>query len=255
MLAETAGFIWDIDGVVMDSPQEEAWRLVVMEEPWNADGLSSDFYFAHLASRPRHEGADSILRLKGIYERLGATTEAERRKLADELATEKDALTRDLVERGEFRLFVDAVNLLLRAKQRGIAQAAASASKNARTMLMNVSRSRVLRELGQDFGAMADGDSLYSVFDFDACGVEAGGKAGILRFAAEGLASASGGKITRFAVFEDAPSGMAAAKSLGFCAVGALRIGTHEALTGAGAEMVTADLSALTVDNILEVMG
>ena len=64
------GLIWDIDGVVVDSPHEEAWRITAKKEPWNVREFTSDFYFSHVASRARFEGGDNILRLKGIYEKL-----------------------------------------------------------------------------------------------------------------------------------------------------------------------------------------
>lgn len=250
-MASGVGFIWDIDGVVIDSPHEEAWRLTVMKEPWNADGLTSDFYFTHVASRPRYEGAHNILGLLGVYERLGATSEEEKKKLMEEYAAEKDALIKDLIQRGEFKLFTDAVALLLKARREGILQAAASASKNASTMLRNTPRSRVLREVGDDFGALGERDSLYSAFDFDACGVDVGGKEQILRFAAQGLLALPEGKIERFVVFEDAPSGTAAAKSLGYYVVGVLRIGEKSALERVGADIVTEDLATIELEDLL----
>jgi beta-phosphoglucomutase len=250
-MASDVAFIWDIDGVVLDSPHEEAWRLTVMKEPWNADGLSSDFYFTHVASRPRFEGANNILELLGVYERLGATTDGEKRELMHEYAAEKDALIKDLIEQGEFKLFPDAVALLLKARRAGILQAAASASKNAAPMLRNVPRSRVLREVADDFGALAEGETLYSVFDFDACGIDVGGKEEILKYAADGLAALPGVEIDGIFVFEDAPSGVEAAMSLGYHAIGVLRIGEWEALEEAGAEIVTANLETVEVKDLL----
>lgn len=252
MTGSDVGFIWDIDGVVIDSPQEEAWRTTLKKEPWSVEKLSSDFYFTHVASRPRHEGAHNILQLKGIYERLGAITEEEKRELAERYAGEKDALIQDLMGRGEFRLFADAVWLLLQARGRGVRQAAASASKNASRMLKNTPRSRVVDEVGDDFGTLSDGDTLYSLFDVDACGIDVAGKAEILRLAAGRLVAVSGGRITSFVVFEDAPSGLEAARSLGYCGVGVLRIGAREALEQAGAEIVTEDLRSISVEELLE---
>jgi beta-phosphoglucomutase len=245
------GFIWDIDGVIIDSPHEESWRQTVMREPWNADGLTSDFYFTHVASRPRHEGAQNILEFLGIYESLGATSEEEKMPLMRRYAEEKDALIKDLIQRGEFKLFTDAVGLLLRAKSAGIPQAAASASKNASTMLKKVTRSRVLKELGNDFGVMSDQDTLYTVFDFDACGVDLSGKEEILSYAAEGLTNVYRANIDTFFVFEDAASGMRAAQALGFRAVGVYRIGDRKALEEAGASLVTDDLREVRVEDLL----
>jgi beta-phosphoglucomutase len=251
VMSRKMGFIWDIDGVVLDSPHEESWRLTLVREPWSTEGLSSDFYFHNVASRPRQEGAHAILELLGVYERLGARSEEERRKLRDRYAREKDALLKDLIARGQFTVFSDAVALLLRASGAGILQAAASASKNARTMLSSVTRSRVRRQIGGDFGAMSEGDTLYSLFDFDACGVDVGGKVEILSYAARGLEGLGHGDLESFLVFEDAASGLRAARSLGYHAVGVLRLGNREALEEAGADVVTDDLATLEIDDLL----
>jgi beta-phosphoglucomutase-like phosphatase (HAD superfamily) len=89
------------------------------------------------------------------------------------------------------------------------------------------------------------------VFDFDACGVDVGGKEQILRFAAQGLLALPEGKIQRFFVFEDAPSGTAAAKSLGYYVVGVLRIGEKSALERVGADIVTEDLATIELEDLL----
>ena len=255
MLTPRVGFIWDIDGVVLDSPHEESWRLTLAQEPWNTEGLSSDFYFHHLASRPRYECAHNILELLGVYQRLGAATEEDKEALREQYASQKDALVKDLIARGDFRLFADAVTLVLKARRAAVPQAAASSSKNASTMLKIVSRERVLAEVGDDFGAMPEGDTLYSVFDLDACGVEVGDRAEILKYAAQGLKKALGEEIGQFVVFEDAAWGVKAAKSLGYIAVGVWRLGERGALERAGADLVTADLKAVEVADLVRLAG
>lgn len=247
------GLIWDIDGVVVDSPHEEAWRQTAMKDPWNVKDLTADFYFAHVASRPRYEGGDNILELKGVYERLGARTGEQKHQLLHEYSEEKNRLVRDLIDAGKFRIYPDAVALLLRSRQKGILQAAASASKNARRMLMRVSRSRIIKEVGNDYGVLKE-ESLYSIFDVDACGLDLPGKREILSFAGHKLHTLSGTRITTMVVFEDAPSGIEAAKSLGYCAIGILRIGTRSALEQAGADVVTQDLSIMTIEDLLQMV-
>jgi beta-phosphoglucomutase len=251
VMVDTVGFIWDIDGVIMDSPHEEAWRLALTREPWKTEGLTSDFYVTHVASRPRQEGAHNILELLGVYGRLGATSHEAKRELMERYSSEKDSLTKELIAGGEFELFADAVALLCKARRAGILQAAASASKNAGALLRLVDRSRVQREVGDDCGAMLEGETLYSLFDFDACGAERGGKVGILRYAARGLRSLVGGHIDKLFVFEDTASGVEAARSLGYHAVGVLRIGAKEALEEAGAEIVAEDLTTVEIDDLL----
>ena len=246
------GFIWDIDGVVVDSPHEEAWRITVMKEPWNVSELSSEFYFTHVASRPRYEGGNNILEMKGVYERLGARTADEKEILLDKFCTEKNNLIKDLITAGKFRLFPDAITLLLEAKSMGIKQAAASASKNACDMLTRVSRARILKEMGNDFGVLAESDTLLSVFEVNACGLDLYNKADMHELAAAQLNALSGGKVKRFVVFEDAPAGIMAAKSLGYYAVGTLRIGDENALLQAGADIVIRDLQTVKIEALLQ---
>lgn len=245
------GFIWDIDGVVLDSPHEEAWRITVMKQPWGADGLTSDFYFAHVASRPRYEGGNNILELKGIYKKFGAKTPQKKKELLEKFCTQKNALIRDLIKEGKFKLFPDAIYLLLKAKKRGVLQSALSASKNANDMLIRVSKDRVIKELGDDLGILSQRDTLFSIFDFNACGLDVKGKIEMQKFAMDGLKSVSEGRVEKFVVFEDAPSGVEAAKKLGSYAVGVLRIGSEQELKKAGADIVVKDLRTIELDRLI----
>jgi Predicted phosphatase/phosphohexomutase len=250
-LLTNLGFIWDIDGVLVDSPHEEAWRNTLMKDPWNGNGMSSDFYFTHVASIPRYEGGNNILELKGIYERLGAKTKEEKQKLLDKFCNEKNDLIRKLIREDKFKLFTDAVTQLLRSKKLGVWQGAASASKNAKDMLMRVTRSRVIREIGNDFGVFGEHDTLNSMFDVNLCGIDASHKKEIQKSAAQQLDILSGEKIEKFVVFEDAPAGIKAANSLGYYTVGVLRIGKKEALQTAGADVVVRDLKKIKIEEIL----
>ena len=252
-LVPNVGFIWDIDGVIVDSPHEEAWRITATKEPWNAAELSSGFYFTNVASRSRYEGGNNILRLKGVYNRLGAKTRRQKDVMLEKFCTEKNTLIKELIRAGEFKLFPDAVTLLLKARSLGVRQAAASASKNANTMLTRATRARVLKDILGDFGALGRGDTLHSAFDVDACGLDLGGKEGTLKFAAEHLNDLPGGKIEKFVVFEDAPGGVKAAKSLGYYSVGVLRIGSKKALREAGADVVVGDLREVELEDLMRV--
>lgn len=251
ILATNVGFIWDIDGVVIDSLHEDAWRITAMKEPWNVSELSSDFYFAHVASRPRYEGGQNILQLMGVYERLGAATAEDKRALLEKFCTEKNILIVQRIETGKFKLFADAITLLLRVRSMKIKQAAASASKNAHEMLTRVSKSRIVEEVGDDLGILAEDDTLFSIFDVNACGLDISNKSDMLKLVTEQLNDLSDRNIERFVVFDDAPLGIEAAKSLGFYAVGVLRIGHEDALRRAGADIVVRDLRMVKIEELL----
>jgi len=256
-LVTRLGLIWDIDGVVVDSPHEEAWRITAQKAPWRVDELEPDFYLTQVASRPRYEGGNNILELKGVYERLGATSQKEKDILLEKYCREKNELIKELIRAGKFKLFADAVTLILEMKGKGIKQAAASASKNARDMLLSVSKLRLTKEVGDIFGALNAEDTLHSLFDVDVCGVDLEKKEDILKLAAQKLVGAycntplHDGMITHFVVFEDAPSGVKAAKSLGCLTVGAWRYGNGDALRQAGADIVTKDLRTVKIEELM----
>lgn len=245
------GFIWDIDGVVVDSPHEMAWRETVMQDPWSSDGLTSEFYFKHVASRPRYEGGHNILLLLGIYDKLGAETEDERKELLHRFCTQKNNMIQKLISEGRFKIFTDAVRFLLEAKALGIPMAAASASKNATAMLKKVDKNRIIKELGEDFNMFENRGSLMDMFDVDACGLDLGSKEKIQEFAGNELKRLYP-EIKAFAVFEDAPSGIKAAKNLGYFAVGVYRLGTVDDLRCAGADLIVDDLSKLDIKEFIK---
>ncbi|HAU32035.1 MAG: Uncharacterized protein XD78_0861 [Desulfotomaculum sp. 46_296] len=239
---EKVAFIWDIDGVVVDSPHEDAWRITAAKEPYLVKTMDSDFYFNYVASRPRYEGGNNILEMNNVYERLGVKTGEQKKIILERYCSEKNRLIKDLIEAGEFKLFPDAVLILWEARSKGILQAAASASKNARDMLTRVTKDRLINELGPAFNAMDERDTLYTMFNVDVCGIDLEGKKNILEFASARIKELLPGEKLRFVVFEDTSSGIEAAKSLGFDAVGVWRIGQEEALRRAGADFVVRDL-------------
>jgi len=244
------GFIFDIDGVVVDSPHEQAWRITAQKPDYGVRELSSEFYSDHVASRPRYEGANNILEKKGVYERLGAATEAQRKAILEKYCEEKNALIRQLIEDGKFEIFNDAVAMILEAKGRGVKQAAVSASKNAGAMLKKIDAASILRAMKKEYDFLKETDTLFSVFDVDSLGLDMEKKLDMIRFVSEKLSSSSAGEIKGYVVFEDAPMGMKAGKELGMFCVGIQRIGSRDALLEAGADIVVKDLSELPYEEL-----
>src|SRR5215472_14333958 len=93
--------IFDVDGVLVASPHERAWReaLAQFADP---SGFTTEFYQAQVAGRPRMEGARAAL------EGLGVPDAATR---APVYADVKQALIEQLIAAGEFEAFPDAVRL------------------------------------------------------------------------------------------------------------------------------------------------
>jgi HAD superfamily hydrolase (TIGR01509 family) len=215
--------IFDVDGVLVASPHERAWRET-LDGFADPSGFTTEFYQAYVAGKPPLDGARSAL------ERLGGRDVAAR---APEYAAKKQALIDQLIEDGRFDAFPDAVRLAAALHASGVRLALASSSKNAEAMLRQLS--------------LPDGRPVLSVFDADLSGAEVShGKPDpeIFLLAAKAL----GVRPAECLVVEDAPAGVEAAHAGGMAAVGIARLGDEALLRGAGADLVVTSLDHVDID-------
>jgi beta-phosphoglucomutase len=236
------GAIFDVDGVLVDSPHEHAWRTALerlMRGPWReraADtryspaAFTTEVYLAEVAGKPRMAGAAAALAYFGLTDRDGT--------LAQEYADAKQAMIDELIAQGDFTVFADGLRLLLRFQKLGLRLAAASSSRNANAFLVRI--------------PVADGRSMLELFDANLCGREfAHGKPHpeiFLSAAAElDLPPA------QCLVFEDAVAGVVAARSGGMDCVGVARHADAAQLCAAGATLVVSSLAE--VKNLAEFTG
>jgi beta-phosphoglucomutase len=136
------GAIFDVDGVLVDSPHERAWRESLqrlMEVAWKdtvaqtsyaPEKFTTEVYQAYVAGKPREAGARAALDYFGV-----ADPDGQRLR---EYCEVKQADLIALIERGEFLAFDDALRFLLDLKAAGVRIGAASSSKNANTFLRKV---------------------------------------------------------------------------------------------------------------------
>jgi beta-phosphoglucomutase len=225
--------IFDVDGVLVDSPHERAWRDALSQlmagawrdlpaaQRYSPAAYSTEVYQAHVAGKPRMEGATAALAYFGVHDPDGT--------LVARYAEEKQRMLLELVERGEFRAFDDALRLVQRYKQAGVRLAVASSSKNAGLFLSRV---------------FIDNTTLQEWFDVDVCGREfPRGKPDPAIF----LSAAAELRLppADCLVVEDAPSGIAAAKAAGMYAIGIARLDDADLLWAAGADEVVTSLDAV----------
>ena len=220
-MALSAG-IFDVDGVLVASPHERAWReaLAGFADP---EGFTTAFYQANVAGRQRLEGARSAL------EQLGVADAAAR---APAYAVAKQALVDRLIAEGSFEAFPDAVRLAADLHAAGLRLALASSSKNTGAMLGRLT--------------LADGRPLLSIFAADLSGRDVRrGKPDpeLFLLAAEAMAIPP----ERCLVVEDAPAGIAAARAAGMAALGIARLGDEALLRAAGADLVVTSLDQVDV--------
>ncbi len=239
------GVIFDIDGVVVDSPHEKAWReslREVMETDWSdirgltswtPDAFTSHLYQQEVSGRPRLDGARAVLQHFGV-------PDMERRVLA--YADRKQGMVVRLIEGGDFRAYPDALRFIIALRDYGMRVAAASSSKNAELLLRKVP----LDGFAGTSPSVRPGMTLLDAFDVDVSGRHfAHGKPHPEMFLA--AAAELGARPAHAVVVEDASAGIQAAKAGGMAAIGTARANDAGLLSGAGADLVVATLDEVDV--------
>src|SRR5919205_2083965 len=234
------GAIFDVDGVLVDSPHEQAWREALrqlMENEWSdirpqtsyaPEKFTPEVYQTVMSGKPRYAGAQAALEHFGV-------PDAERR--AREYGDRKQMMIVELIEAKEFEEYPDALRFVLAVKQDGILVAAASSSKNAGAFLRLVRLDEFAETEGLSYDFLRPGYTLLDILDADVSGrdFEQGKPAPDIFLAA---AQEAGLPPEECFVVEDAVNGIQAAKAGEMEALGIARANDEEALAAAGADVV-----------------
>ena len=238
------GAIFDVDGVLVDSPHEVAWCETLRElmetrwtdirpdTTWTPDGFTSQVYQQVIAGKPRHSGALAAL------EHFNVPAPEAR---ADEYAKRKQQKVVALIEAGQFNAFPDALRLLLDAHAAAIRVATASSSKNARRMLGRLRLDRLAEEYDMSYDFIVPQQTLLDLVDLDISGrtfKQGKPHPEIFLIACREL----GVDPQTCFVVEDAVVGVTAAKAGGMAALGIARVGDSQLLRDAGADLVLTTL-------------
>lgn len=241
MQAGFKGAIFDVDGVLIDSPHERAWRETLqelMEKDWSDIRSSSDYAPDRFTSRVYQDVVAGKPRLSGARAALDYFDVSDADTRAAAYAARKQERMVEFIQAGEFEPFEDALRFALAVSSRGLRIAAASSSKNAGQML-------------EQIRVDASGRRLSEIFEADLSGQDfARGKPDpeIFLAASEAMGLAPG----ECFVVEDAVAGVEAAKAGGFAALGVARVDDVELLTAAGADLVVTTLDDVDLDGLTE---
>jgi beta-phosphoglucomutase-like phosphatase (HAD superfamily) len=244
------GAVFDVDGVLVDSPHERAWREALqelMENEWSdirgqttysPDRFTPAIYQAVMAGKPRAAGAQSALEYFGIPDA------EERAALYGERKQERVIV---LIEAGKFHAFTDALRFVLAVKGVGIPLAVASSSKNAGLFLRKIRLDVFCAERGLPYSFVHEGMTLLEIFDADISGRDF--KQGkphpeIFLTAAQELHVPPESCF----VVEDASSGVQAAKAGNMSALGVARMHDQHLLNEAGADLVVTSLDEVAIN-------
>jgi beta-phosphoglucomutase-like phosphatase (HAD superfamily) len=250
-MTTTGALILDVDGVLVDSPHEEAWREALRElmehawhdlratTTWSPARFTTELYQHEIAGKPRLDGARSALACFHVSDDDGSR--------AAEYAERKQEIVTRLIDAGDFAVYPDAVRFVLAARRAGLRLAAASSSKNARRLLERVALEEIPDVTRGEGPAAVSHDTLADVFAVDVSGRDfAHGKPDPEMFLA--AAAELGSSPSEAVVVEDAPAGVRAAKAGGMRAIGVARALDGDLLAGAGADLVVTTLDEVDVD-------
>ncbi len=250
MPAPFQGAIFDVDGVLVDSPHEKAWReslRELMEGPWagireqttwSPEAFTSHVYQTQMSGKPRMSGATSALEYFDIPDDDG--------KRVAEYADHKQEMVVRLIEAGDFTAYPDALRFVIAVKDAGIRAVTASSSKNAGLFLRKIRLDTFAEEAGISSPSVTPGLSLLDIFDADVSGRDfERGKPHPDMFLA--AAEELGVEPAHAFVIEDASSGVAAAKAGGMAGLGVARFDDEDLLAGAGADIVVTSLDEIDV--------
>jgi beta-phosphoglucomutase-like phosphatase (HAD superfamily) len=239
------GAIFDVDGVLVDSPHEKAWReslRELMEGEWNdirgqttwsPGAFTPQVYQEEMSGKPRLSGARAALE----YFHVPGHDDL---RLAEYAARKQQMVVR-LIEAGDFTAYPDALRFIIAVKDAGIQVAAASSSKNAKLFLRKIRLDTFAQQQGITSASRRPGLTLLDFFDADVSGrdfthgkpdpemfLTAAGELGVAPHAAM--------------VIEDAAAGVEAAKAGHMAAIGIARAGDADLLARAGADIVVTTL-------------
>lgn len=250
-MADIQAVIFDVDGVLVDSPHEQAWRDTLeqlMTTEWRAlepqsryspERFTTAFYQEKLAGKAREDGARAALEAFGVPDPA---------RHAPVYAARKQERLLQLIQEEKFQPFPDALRFLLSVKARRLPVAAASSSKNANLLLAMIEMDDFVRRQGMRYPFVQPRTTLLELFDHNVCGRSFPSKPSpdIFLAAARGLDVPEG----RCLVVEDAPAGVRAAKAGGMIALGVARLGDHDLLAAAGADRVVRSLDEVIVADL-----
>jgi beta-phosphoglucomutase len=248
------GAIFDIDGVMVDSPHERAWREALAElmesdwsdireqTTWSPDAFTPQVYQQVMSGKPRMAGALAALQYFNV-------PDAENRAVS--YGERKQAMVIKLIEAGEFHAYPDALRFIMAVRDLGVPVAAASSSKNADLFLAQIRLDTFAQHEGLHYDFLRPGLSLLEFFDADLSGRDfAQGKPHpeIFLTGAQEL----GVPPAECFVVEDAVSGIQAAKAGDMAALGIARAEDADALSAAHADLVVTSLDDVDVHRLAE---
>src|SRR5690349_6336711 len=167
------GSIFDVDGVLVDSPHEKAWRESLRElmesgwrgsrdhTTWSPDAFTSHVYQQYVSGKPRMSGARAALDYFQVPDAQNRVAEYARLK--------QEMVVR-LIQAGDFTANPDALRFVIATKDAALLIADASWSKNAGLFLRQIRLDTFAQDQGISSPTLRPGLTLLNYFDADVSG-------------------------------------------------------------------------------------
>src|ERR1700694_1444191 len=167
------GAIFDVDGVLVNSPHERAWRESLRElmegdwrqirgrTSWSPERFTPEVYERVMSGKPRMTGAHAALDYFHVPDADGRV---------GVYATRKQSMVVDLINAVKFTAYPDALRFILAVRAVGIRVAAASSSKNAWLFLRQIRLDTFAEAQGLKYDFVTPGLSLLALFHHDGSG-------------------------------------------------------------------------------------
>ena len=248
------GVVFDVDGVLVDSPHERAWRgglQQLMENEWSdirdqtsysPEAFTPQVYQTQMSGMPRYKGAQAALEYFEV-------PDAEKR--AQEYGDRKQEMIVELIEQSEFYAYPDALRFVLECKKAGLKMVTASSSKNANAFLERIRLDEFCEQEDLSYDFIKEGYTILDILDANVSGRDfEQGKPHPMIFltAAEEMGTSPEDTF----VVEDAVNGVEAAKAGDMAALGLARADDEEMLTDADADLVVTSLDDVSVEALSE---
>jgi beta-phosphoglucomutase len=244
------GAVFDVDGVLVDSPHEQAWReglRQLMENEWgdvrgetsySPEKFTPEVYQRVMSGKPRYAGARAVLEYFGV---------PDAKDRAREYGDRKQVMIVELIERNQFHAYPDALRFVLAVKDAGLRIAAASSSKNANAFLERIRLDEFVERDGLSYDFVRPGYTLLDTLDANVSGRDfAQGKPHPEIFLT--AAEEAGVSPEEAFVVEDAANGVRAAKAGNMAALGLARAEEEQLLDDADADLVVTNLGDVSLE-------
>lgn len=236
--------IFDVDGVLVDSPHERAWRDALeelMQTSWRSicsqttysrDRFTSELYNAEMSGKPTMSGALAVL------EYFQVPQASDR---AEQYGKHKQQIVDEILAAEGVSAYPDALRFVLAACDGGMLMAAASSSKNAARLLEMIRLDVFAEDNDLHYVFLRPNLNLLELFKVDVSGRDfARGKPDPEIFVT--AAKELGVPQSACFVVEDSVAGIQAAKAAGMTALGLARAVDGEVLAAAHADLVVTSL-------------